>query len=72
MNFSPLFRILSRERDLFFLSVGCWNGLPRGVPSLEVFRKHLGVLLGGMVWWGNTSDVWTVGLDDFASLFHPW
>ena len=41
-------------------------------PSLEVFKKHLDVILKYMVLWGNIGDRWTVGLDDLGGLFQPW
>ena len=33
-------------------------------PSLEVFKKHLDIVLRDMVSWGNTGDSWMVRLDD--------
>jgi len=40
--------------------------------SLEVFDKHLDVVLRGMVSCGSTVGRWTVGLDDLGGLFQPW
>jgi len=50
-----------------------WNGLPREVvvpPSLEVFVKHLDVVLGNSL--GNVGHRWMVGLDDLGDLLQPW
>ena len=37
--------------------------------SLEMFKKHLDVVLRDMVWWGNIGGRWTVGLDELGGLF---
>jgi len=39
-------------------------------PSLEVFEKHLDVVLGNSL--GNVGHRWMVGLDDLGELLQPW
>ena len=49
-----------------------WNRLPRESLSLEVFKKHLGVVLRDIVQWGDIDGRRVVGLDDRGGLFQPW
>ena len=49
--------------------------LPReevGPQPLEIFMKHLDVVLRDMVQWGNIGGRWVVGVDDLGGLFQPW
>ena len=48
-----------RKNVLSRIAVRHCNRLSRDVVeslSLEVFKKHLDVILRDMVWWGNTGD----------------
>ena len=54
--------------------IRCWDGLPREIvesPSLEVFKKHLDVILKEVVLWENIGGRWTIGLDDLGGLLQP-
>jgi len=62
---------LDIRKNLFFKRVvRCWNKLP-GVKSLrwKVFKKHLDVVLMGMVQRENIGGRWTVGLNHAGDLF---
>jgi len=39
------------------------------LSSLEVFKKHLDVILRDMVWWKNIGQL---DLDDLGGLFQRW
>jgi len=39
------------------------------LSSLEVFKKHLDVILRDMVWWKNIGQL---DLDDLGGRFQPW
>jgi len=60
------FSVVMIRKNLFSRRVVThWNGLPRGMvelPSMEVFKKHLDVLLSDIVYWRNIGGRWTVGL----------
>ena len=59
------------RKNLFFKRVvRCWKKLP-GVKShrWKVFKKHLDVVLMGMVQRENIGGRWTVGLNDAGDLF---
>ena len=40
-------------------------------PSMDTFKKCLGVVLRDVIKWGNIGGRWMVGLDDLRGLLQP-
>lgn len=52
--------------------VSQWNSMPRGVvesPPLEMFKKHMDVAFGNMVWCGGAYLLEGGGTTSFVFLF---